>query len=285
LGGPPEPPFGGFLFLSRVAPDLSRYADQLAETIVEQFQYRPDFDQTYPIVERMRRQCRAVQDRSGSPEQREAVRQGLPQLDEDLDLVIERVGTWLGDTPVPAKTITKMKYEVVQFGGVLQYLLADAGVVRDDPLRRATAAAAETAVPGPVFGAYVDVPRVASDIVQLADRLCSTIQAEFGGRWNYSYGQTAAGEVLAEASRVRDLAATSTGREEMTVRLGELDASMHRAHAQLAAWIDEPRGATIAGTARLKRDLELLGNAVHFLMIDVGVEHADSLQLKNQTVQ
>lgn len=285
LGGPPEPQFGAFIFFSRVAPDLSRYADQLAETIVEQFQYRPDFDQTYSVVERMRQQCRSILDRSCNPEQREAVRQGLPQLDDDLHLVIERVGMWLGDTPLPAKTIARMRHEIGQFGGALRYLMIDAGVLHHEPLAPRTSADGRAVVAGPAFGAYAEVPKVASDVVQLADRLCVTIRDEFGGRWNYSYGQSAANEVLVQAAQVRELAATSTGREAVALRLAELDASMHRAHAQFDVWIDEPRGATVQGVARLKRDLELLGNAVHFLMIDVGVEHADGLHLDDRKVQ
>ena len=50
---------------------------------------------------------------------------------------------------------------------------------------------------------------------------------------------------------------------------------MHRVFAEVGEWVNDPKLAGNKEIENLKRDFGVLGNAVHYLMTDVGVQHHD----------
>lgn len=63
--------------------------------------------------------------------------------------------------------------------------------------------------------------------------------------------------------------------EEVAKRLEKLDEGMHRVFAEVGEWTNDPKESANKGIENLKRDFGVLGNAVHYLMTDVGVQHHD----------
>jgi tetrahydromethanopterin S-methyltransferase subunit G len=81
--------------------------------------------------------------------------------------------------------------------------------------------------------------------------------------------------VLQQSQKIRDLARDPNNRQEVAKRLEKLDEGMHRVFAEVGEWTNDPKETANKEIENLKRDFGVLGNAVHYLMTDVGVQHRD----------
>lgn len=125
------------------------------------------------------------------------------------------------------------------------------------------------------FGAYANVPKVSSDVAVLANRLCWTLHRGFKDRDDFDDAYAAAYSVLQESQKIRDLARNPDNRKEVAKRLEKLDEGMHSVFAEVGEWTNDPNLTGNKEVENLKRDFGVLGNAVHYLMTDVGVQHHD----------
>jgi len=83
----------------------------------------------------------------------------------------------------------------------------------------------------------------------------------------------AAYSLLQQSQKIRDLARDPNNRQEVAKRLEKLDEGMHRVFAEVGEWTNDPKLAGNKEIENLKREFSTLGNAVHYLMTDVGVHH------------
>jgi hypothetical protein len=119
------------------------------------------------------------------------------------------------------------------------------------------------------------MPKVSSDVAVLANRLFLTIHRGFKNRDDFDDAYAAAYNVLQQSQKSRDLARDPNNRQEVAKRLEKLDEGMHRVFAEVGEWTNDPKETANKEIENLKRDFRVLGNAVHYLMTDVGVQHHD----------
>jgi len=134
---------------------------------------------------------------------------------------------------------------------------------------------AGSALPAPTFGAYTQVPRVAADLPYYANNLCLTMHKKFQARPDFNATYRQAYALMQKAKTIRDLSANPANREEIARRLPLIDEDMHTVVGGLEAWVSDSAGGPASDVAALKQDVAQLGNALHYLMTDVGVPHRD----------
>ena len=139
----------------------------------------------------------------------------------------------------------------------------------------AVAQPAGAALPAPTFGAYTQVPRVAADLPYYANNLCLTMHKTFQARPDFNATYRQAYALMQKVKTIRDLSASPANREEIARRLPLIDEDMHTVVGGLEAWVNNSAGAPASDIAALKQDVAQLGNALHYLMVDVGVPHRD----------
>lgn len=309
----PEPKFGAYASVPRVAADLASFTNNLCLTMHKRFQNQPGFNATYRVAYSVLQQAQSIRDMSGNGAYREEITKRLPRIDEDMHRVVAEISPWVGDQSAsPADAIALLKQDVAQVGGALHYLMVDVGVAHKDqdpvvaarPISPAPPAdplpptpaedrtllkpvpQREPDAPGPAlkanpssaepkFGAYAYVPKVSSDVAVLANRLCLTMHRGFRNRDDFDDAYAAAYDVLQQSQKIRDLARDPSNRQELTKRLEKLDDGMHRVFAEVGEWITDPKESSNKEIENLKREFGTLGNAVHYLMTDVGVQHHD----------
>ncbi len=304
----PAASFGAYAQVPRVASDLADFANSMCLTMHKRFQNRAGFNGTYRAAYGVLQQAQAIRDLSGNPGNRTEITRRLPKIDEDMHRVYAEVGPWVNDSSgSTADDINTLKREVEQVGGVLHYLMVDAGVAHKDqetvvaarpappsntlpdpptpaedrtltnpaPQAEPNAPQPKTPTAGPKFGAYASVPKVSSDVAVLANRLCLTLHRGFKERDDFDDAYSAAYSVLQQSQKIRDLARDPNNRQEVAKRLEKLDEGMHRVFAEVGEWTSDPKLAGNREIDNLKREFGTLGNAVHYLMTDVGVQHHD----------
>ncbi len=304
----PAASFGAYAQVPRVAADFADFANAMCLTIHKRFQNRPGFNGTYRIAYGVLQQAQAIRDLSGNPGNRAEITRRLPKIDEDMHRVYAEIGVWVNEpSGSTADDINTLKRDVDQTGGALHYLMVDAGVAHKDqetvvaarpappsdslpapptpaedrtllkpvPQAEPVAPQAKTPPAGPKFGAYASVPKVSSDVAVLANRLCLTLHRGFKDRDDFDDAYAAAYSVLQQSQKIRDLARDPDNRKEVAKRLEKLDEGMHRVFAEVGEWTNEPKETGNKEIENLKRDFGVLGNAVHYLMTDVGVQHHD----------
>ena len=304
----PAPKFGAYAAVPRVASDLADFANSMCLTMHKRFQNRAGFNGAYRGAYGVLQQAQALRDLSGNPGNRAEITRRLPKIDEDMHHVYTEVGPWVNDSSgSTADDINTLKREVDQVGGALHYLMVDAGVAHKDqetvvaarpappsntlpdpptsaedrtlpkpvPQAEPVAPPAKTPPAGPKFGAYASVPKVSSDVAVLANRLCLTLHRGFKERADFDDAYAAAYSVLQQSHKIRDLARDPSNRQELAKRLEKLDEGMHSVFAEVGEWTNDPKESANKEIENLKRDFGVLGNAVHYLMTDVGVQHHD----------
>ncbi len=302
----PEPKFGAYAQVPRVAADLASFANNMCLTMHQRFQNQPSFTATYRVAYSVLRQSEAVRDLSGNFDTREEITKRLPIIDEDMHRVVAEISPWMNNQSAGASdAINALKQDVGKVGGALHYLMVDVGVAHKDqdpataarpaqpvppppvptadrpttkpaePIGESIVAKPETQQVEPKFGGYTNVSKVSSDVAVLANRLCLTMHRGFSKRDDFDDAYAAAYDVLQQSQRIRDLAREPGNRQEVTKRLEKLDDGMHRVFAEVGEWIDDPKEAGNRDIENLKREFGTLGNAVHYLMTDVGVKHHD----------
>ena len=308
----PAPKFGAFAQVPRVAADLADSANAMCLTMHKRFQNRPGFNATYRAAYSVLQQAQAIRGMSGNPAYRKEITKRLPKIDEDMHRVYAEIGPWVNESSNSSDDITTLKRDVEQVGGALHYLMVDAGVAHKDQdpvvaarqtspappsntipeppapaedrtvLKPVPSADAEALPPKtntspaePKFGAYASVPKVSADVAALANRLCLTLHRGFQQRDDFDDAYAAAYSVLQQSQKIRDLARDPNNRKEVAKRLEKLDEGMHRVFAEVGEWTNDPKLASNKEVENLKRDFGVLGNAVHYLMNDVGVQHHD----------
>ena len=307
----PTPKFGAYAQVPRVAADLADSANAMCLTMHKRFQNRPGFNATYRVAYSVLQQAQAIRDMSGNPAYREEITKRLPKIDEDMHRIYAEIGGWVNESSnSSADDIATLKRDVEQVGGALHYLMVDAGVAHKDqdpvvaarqaspappsntipepptpaedrtvlkPVPPAEAVSPKTNTPPaePKFGAYANVPKVSADVAALANRLCLTLHRGFQRRDDFDDAYAAAYSVLQQSQKIRDLARDPGNRQDIAKRLEKLDDEMHRIHGDVSEWINDPKATGTREVETLKRDFGTLGNAIHFLMTDVGVEHQD----------
>ena len=97
----------------------------------------------------------------------------------------------------------------------------------------------------------------------------------FEDRDDFDDAYSAAYSVLQQSQKIRELARDPNNRQEVAKRLEKLDEGMHRVFAEVGEWTNDPKESANKEIENLKRDFGVLGNAVHYLMTDVGVQHRD----------
>lgn len=304
----PAPKFGAYAQVPRVAADLASFANNLCLTMHKRFQNQPDFNATYRVAYAVLQQAQTIRDMSGNVAYREEITKRLPKIDEDMHVVVETIGPWVSESSgASAGDIAALKQDVGQVGGALHYLMVDAGVAhkdqdpalaarqaeqsvasrssdpnvlppppppRDNQTTLKPVAPSENALPqGPKFGAYSQVPKVSADVAALANRLCLTMHRGFRNRSDFDDAYEAAYSVLQQSQKIRDLARDPNNRQEIAKRLEKMDDAMHRVFAEVGEWTEDPKEANNKEIETLKREFGTLGNAVHYLMTDVGVQH------------
>ncbi len=304
----PAASFGAYAQVPRVAADFADFANSMCLTMHKRFQNRPGFNGTYRVAYGVLQQAQAIRDLSGNPGNRAEITRRLPKIDEDMHRVYAEVGGWVNDASgSTTDDINTLKRDVDQTGGALHYLMVDAGVAHKDqetvvaarpappsntlpdpptpaedrtlskPVPQAEPVAPQPKTPtaGPKFGAYASVPKVSSDVAALANRLCLTLHRGFKDRDDFDDAYAAAYSVLQQSQKIRDLARDPDNRKEVAKRLEKLDEAMHRVFAEVGEWTNDPKETGNKEIENLKRDFGVLGNAVHYLMTDVGVQHHD----------
>lgn len=306
----PAPRFGAFAQVPRVASDLADFANTMCLTMHRRFQNRPSFNATYRVAYGVLQQAQAVRDLSRNPANREEITTRLTRIDEDMHRVFADVGEWVNaPNGATADDINTLKQDAGQVGGALHYLMVDVGIAHKDQdpalaARQAEQPAAarssdpnvlppppsprdsqtvlkpvappENALPqGPKFGAYSQVPKVSADVAVLANRLCLTMHRGFRNRGDFDDAYETAYDVLQQSQKIRDVARDPSNRPEVAKRLEKLDEGMHRVFAEVGEWTNDPKEANNKEIENLKREFGTLGNAVHYLMTDVGVQHHD----------
>lgn len=304
----PAASFGAYAQVPRVAADFADFANAMCLTMHKRFQNRPGFNGTYRVAYGVLQQAQAIRDLSGNPGNRAEITRRLPKIDEDMHRVYAEVGGWVNEpSGSTADDINTLKRDVDQTGGALHYLMVDAGVAHKDqetvvaarpappsntlpdpptpaedrtllrpvPQAEPVAPQAKTPPAGPKFGAYASVPKVSSDVAALANRLCLTLHRGFKDRDDFDDAYAAAYSVLQQSQKIRDLARDPDNRKEVAKRLEKLDEGMHRVFAEVGEWTNDPKETSNKEIENLKRDFGVLGNAVHYLMTDVGVQHHD----------
>lgn len=307
----PAPKFGAYANVPRVAVDLADFANTMCLTMHRRFQNRPGFNGTYRVAYGVLQQAQAVRDLSGNLGNREEITKRLTRIDEDMHRVFADIGDWVNDpSGATADDINTLKQDAGQFGAALHYLMVDVGIAHKDqdpaiaarqsqpspppptntipepptpaedrtvlkPVPQAEPAAPKANTPAaePKFGAYAYVPKVSSDVAVLANRLCLTMHRGFRNREDFDDAYAAAYDVRLQSQQIRDLARDPNNRQEIAKRLEKLDAGMHRVFAEVGEWTEDPKLAGNKEVENLKRDFGTLGNAVHYLMTDVGVQH------------
>lgn len=304
----PAASFGAYAQVPRVATDLADFANAMCLTMHKRFQNRPGFNGTYRGAYGVLQQAQAIRDLSGNPGNRGEIIRRLPKIDEDMHRVVAETGVWVNEpSGSTADDINTLKRDVDQVGGALHYLMVDAGVAHKDqetvvaarpappsdslpdppkpaedrtllkpvPQAEPSAPQPKTQPAGPKFGAYASVPKVSSDVAALANRLCLTLHRGFKNRDDFDDAYAAAYSVLQQSQKIRDLARDPNNRQEVAKRLEKLDEGMHRVFAEVGEWTNDPKETGNKEIENLKRDFGVLGNAVHYLMTDVGVQHHD----------
>lgn len=300
----PAPKFGAYANVPRVAADLADFANTMCLTMHKRFQDRPNFNATYRVAYGVLQNAQAVRDLSGNPANREEIIKRLTRIDEDMHVVFADIGGWLNDASVGSSNdVATLKQDAGQVGGALHYLMVDAGIAHKDQDPALAARQSEQSPPPPPsddrtvlkpvaplevvppragtspaepkFGAYASVPKVSSDVAVLANRLCLTLHRGFKDRDDFDDAYAAAYSVLQQSQKIRDLARDPDNRKEVAKRLEKLDEGMHRVFAEVGEWTNDPKEASNKEIENLKRDFGVLGNAVHYLMTDVGVQHHD----------
>ena len=135
--------------------------------------------------------------------------------------------------------------------------------------------AAPQQLPAPCYGAYAQVPRVAADLAEFANAMCLTMHKRFQNRPGFNLTYRGAYGVLQQAQAIRDLSGNPGNRGEIIRRLPKIDEDMHRVVAETGVWVHEPSGSTADDINTLKRDVDQVGGALHYLMVDAGVAHKD----------
>ncbi|MFM9962585.1 MAG: hypothetical protein ACKV2Q_15340 [Planctomycetaceae bacterium] len=301
----PAPKFGAYAQVPRVASDLADFANSMCLTMHRRFQNRPGFNGTYRVAYGVLQQAQAIRAMSNNPGTREEVTKRLTQIDDDMHRVFADVGEWVNDpNGATADDINTLKQDAGQVGGALHYLMVDVGIAHKDqdpavaarqsqplppppptdgrtvlkpgsPSDDPAAPKASTQPTEPKFGAYANVPKVASDVAALANRLCLTMHRGFRDREDFDDAYAAAYSVLQQSQKIRDLARDPDSRQELAKRLEKLDEGMHSVFAEVGEWTNDPKLAGNREIDNLKREFGTLGSAVHFLMTDVGVQHHD----------
>lgn len=300
----PEPRFGAFAQVPRVAADLADFANNMCLTMHRRFQNRPGFNATYRVAYGVLQQAQAIRDLSGNPGNNQEITRRLPKIDEDMHRVFADVGDWVNEpNGATADDTNALKQDAGQVGGALHYLMVDVGIAHKDqdpavaarqslplppppsadrttlkpvsPSDEPAAPKANTPPAEPKFGAYANVPKVSSDVAALANRLCLTMHRGFRDREDFDDAYAAAYNVLQQSQKIRDLARDPDNRKEVAKRLEKLDEGMHSVFAEVGEWTSDPKLAGNKEIDNLKREFGTLGSAVHYLMTDVGVQHHD----------
>lgn len=299
----PEPRFGAYAQVPRVADDLASFTNNLCLTMHRRFQNQPGFNGTYRIAYGVLQQAQFLRNLSSGSPNREELARRLPRIDDDMHRLTAEISSWIGDqSGATADDIAALKQDVGQVGGALHYLMVDAGVAHKDqdpavaarqsqplppppsadrttlkpPSPADEPAAPKTSTPAePKFGAYSNVPKVSADVAALANRLCLTMHRGFRNREDFDDAYAAAYDVRQQSQQIRDLARDPDNRKEVAKRLEKLDEGMHRVFGEVGEWLNEPKESSNKEIENLKREFGTLGSAVHFLMTDVGVQHHD----------
>lgn len=298
----PAPRFGAYANVPRVAADLADFANTMCLTMHRRFQNRSGFNATYRVAYSVLQQTQAIRDLSINPANREEIAARLPKIDEAMHSVFADVGGWIGEpNGSTSDDIAALKQDVGQVGAALNYLMVDVGVPHrhQDPAEAARqsqplppppsadrtllkpvspsddppAPKGDTPLAQPKFGAYANVPKVSADVAMLANRLCLTMHRGFRDRDEFDDAYAAAYSVLQQSQKIRDLARDPGNRDEIAQRLQKLDEGMHHVFADIREWTNDPAAAGNKQVETLKRDFGVLGNAVHYLMLDAGVQH------------
>lgn len=114
-----------------------------------------------------------------------------------------------------------------------------------------------------------------ADVAVLANRLRLTMHRGFRNCEDFDDAYAAAYSVMQQSQKIREIARDPDNRNEIAKRLEKLDEGMHAVFAEVGEWTEDPKLAGNKEIENLKRNFGVLGNAVHFLMTDVGVQHHD----------
>lgn len=295
---PPEPTFGAYERVGEVSRDLVDLANRMCWTLHRDFQNQPTFKVTYRTAYSVFQNAAEVRSLSGDPSNRSEVIKLLELSDTGMHGVVDEVSQWTADPKVAGTPRAQsLQRDVISTGNALHYLMVDAGAkhhedaeTKDNP----TESSAEPDAPHPSslepskdaqrnagakspnepkFGAYANVPTVSADVAKLANRVCLTLHKSFRGRPDFKPAYVQAYELLQMTQRIRDLAREGENREELSKRLEQLDGAMHAFYGKAEEWLSQTDGEMPPAEAKLQDDVNALGEAIHYLMVDVGVEH------------
>ncbi|TXT23483.1 MAG: hypothetical protein FD138_3236 [Planctomycetota bacterium] len=151
----PEPRFGAYAQVPRVADDLASFANNLCLTMHKRFQNQPGFNGTYRIAYGVLQQAQFLRNLSSGSPNREELARRLPRIDEDMHRLTAEISPWVGDqSGASADDVAALKQDVGQVGGALHYLMVDVGVAHKDQDPAVAARQSQPLPPPPQRGSH-----------------------------------------------------------------------------------------------------------------------------------